>query len=194
MNNFLMRLLLTAILLLGLGAVAYGLLRYPSGARPGAGQVLSDYASDLGGIFRERPAGTPEPAAPPTARTGAEVAVQPGIPPLESFRGDGALSLALAQVVIPDSGRLPASMARTWDDLRTIHASVLPESIAELGRLRTLSRTDKPAFERDRAAVRTRLATARAALAPYTQEQPPHESAVKLLAVLERLDALLAGL
>jgi hypothetical protein len=64
----------------------------------------------------------------------------------------------------------------------------------ELGRLRTLKSTDKVAFERDRAAARARLATARGNLVPYTQGDAPFEAAVTMLQVLDAIDAKLADL
>lgn len=185
------------IVLYGLGAVAYGLLHYPSGERPDVGGILGDYTRDLGSLFRpkepERRAVPKSPSLAPEAHGAAEPEGNP-LSSLDRLRGDFHLSLALSQIYIPDSGRLPAASARMWDTLRPIHAKVLPEAIEELRRLRALRSTDKEAFERDRTAARTRLATARGTLLPYTQEEAPLDAAVKMLAVLEQVDAELAGL
>ncbi len=166
------------IVLYGLGAVACGLLHYPSGERPDVGGILGDYIRDLGSPEAHGAAG---PEGNPLSS-------------LEGVRGDFHLSLALSQIYIPDSGRLPAASARMWDTLRPIYAKVLPGAIEELRRLRALRSTDKEAFERDRTAARTRLATARGTLLPHTQEAAPLDAAVKMLAVLEQVDAELARL
>jgi hypothetical protein len=189
MKTFVLRLVLTSILLYALGAVAYALLHYPSDERPDVAGILGDYTRDLGSVFRRKePAG---PAVPGPASQGPERSAPPS---LDDLRGDSHVSLALSRVVIPDSGRLPAAAAGMWDALRPLHARVLPEAIVELGRLRALRSTDKPAFERDRSAVRARLAAARETLLSYTQEQRPLDAAVKMLDVLEQLDAQLAAL
>jgi len=191
------RLIVTLILLYGLGAVAYGLLHYPPGERPDVWGILSDFTGDLGGIFRRKePARVVLPELDSTA-PGALGQPLPGrstASALDRLRGDHSLSLGLAQIQIPDSGRLPAAAAEMWDTLRPIHAEVLPEVIAELSRLRTLASTDKLAIERDRSTARARLATARKTLLPHTQEQPPYAAAAKLLEILERVDAELAAL
>lgn len=191
MNKFLLRLLVTLIVLYGVGAVAYALLHYPAGERPGVGDVLGDFTRDLNAVFRSK-----EPARPVVPGPGSPAPTAAGAPELDASTSldDARLSLSLSQVRIPDSGRLPASAAPMWDTLRPIHAEVLPEGIEALGRLRPLKSADKNAFERDRSAVRARLAAARGTLLPYTQEPAPLEAAVKLLDVLDRLDAFLAGL
>lgn len=184
MKTFLLRLVVTLIVLYGLGAVAYGLLHYPSGERPDAGGVLGDFTRDLGSVFKRK-----EPAKPAPAPTDSG-----GLDSIDRLRGDAHLSLALSRIVIPNIDRLPAAAAEQWAPLQTIHATVLPEAIAELGRLRGLAATDKAALERDRSAVRARLATARATLLPKTQEAPPMEAAVQLLRVLDEVDAKLSAL
>lgn len=184
MKTFLLRLIVTLIVLYGLGAVAYGLLHYPSGERPDVGGVLGDFTRDLGSVFKRKEPANPVPAAPDSGGPGS----------LDRLRGDAHLSLALSRIVIPNLDRLPAAAAEQWGPLQPIHETVLPEAITELGRLRALASTDKAAFERDRAAVRARLATARATLLPKTQEAPPMDAAVKLLGVLDEVDAKLAAL
>lgn len=192
MKNFVLRLILTSLLLYALGAVAYALLHYPPGERPDVGGILGDYTKALGSVFSRA---EPERSVPPAAPSPGPEAPRPGgLASLDDLRGDTHLSLGLSQVLVPDSGRLPASAARMWDELRPIHAQVLPQGIEELGRLRVLKSSDKPAFERDRAALRARLASARATLHPHTQSEPRLDAAVKLLDVLEQLDAKLAGL
>lgn len=194
MKTFVLRLLVTLITLYGLGAVAYGLLHYAPGERPDVGGILGDYTRDLGALFCRS---SSEPARPPSSL--APTPDTPGQPPperdgLAELADDLSLSLALSRVHVPDSARLSAAAAEQWDTLRPIHAQLLPESLAELARLRALASTDKVAFGRDRAAARARLAAARATLLPPTQAQPPMDAAVKLLEILDRLDAALAGI
>ncbi len=197
MKTFLLRLVVTLIVLYGLGAAAYGLLHYPSGERPDVGGVLGDFSRDLGSVFRRKESANPAPAASNGPALGAEGQPVPGagaLPSLDSLRGDSHLSLGLALIQIPNLDRLPVAAVEQWAPLKPIHATVLPEAITELARLRTLAATDKPAFERDRTAVRARLATARATLVPKTQGEYPMEAAVKLLSVLDEVDSKLAGL
>jgi hypothetical protein len=194
MKRFLVRLVVTLIVLYGLAAVAYGLLHYPPGERPDVGGVLSDFTNDVGSLFLRR-------KSAPTARSGSD-APAPGAPErLENVSGvsfdggDARLTLPLAHIMVPTNlDRLPVASAEMWGTLKPIHEKVLPEAATELGRLRVLKSTDKEAFERDREAARARLAKARQDLAPYAQGQPPFEAAVTMLGVLEAIDAKLAAL
>ncbi len=196
MKTFVLRLVVTLIVLYGLGAVAYGLLHYPSGERPDVAGVLGDFTRDVGSVFRRSGSTPPAPAAPassgePTIDSGPRVT-------LDGLRGDSHLSLTLALIEIPNVDRLPAASARLWGPLQSIHATVLPQAIDELRRLRGTASTDKsadkPAFERDRAAVRARLATARTTLLPNTTGKAPMDAAVKMLDLLDQIDAKLAAL
>jgi len=195
MKTFLLRLILTLIVLYGLGAAAYGLLHYPSGERPDVGGVLGDFTRDLGSVFQRKAPATPSVSLVPYAESEeGKKGLPVSLPSLDRLRGDLHLSLGLALIEIPNLDRLPVAAVEQWAPLQPIHATVLPEAITELGRLRTLATTDKPAFERDRTAVRARLATARATLLPKTQGERPMEAAVKLLTILDGVDAKLAAL
>lgn len=191
MKRFLLKLLVTLIVFYGLGGVAYGLLRYPAAERPEVGQILSDYTRDLSAVFRRK-----EPEAPP--------APKPAVPPkgesathtsLDELTGDLTLTMPLAQIIVPGSlDRLPRESAERWGALKPIIETVLPEAESDISRLRALKKSDKPAFDTERAATRAKLATARTTLERFTKEDPPFETAVTVLGVLEAIDAKIAGL
>ena len=143
----------------------------------------------MGSVFRRSESKPPAPAASgePTLDSGPLVT-------LDGLRGDSHLSLSLALIEIPNVERMPVASARLWAPLRSIHTTVLPEAIDELRRLRGAAATDKVAFERDRAVVRARLATARTTLLPNTRGKAPMDAAVKLMGLLDEIDAKLAAL
>jgi hypothetical protein len=196
MKRFLLRLLVTLVVLYGLGAVAYGFFRYPAAERPEVKTILADYTSDLAAVFVRREPNEPAPAPPPAPESPPAPRESLGTPgAMDDLRGDLALTLPLAQVVVPGSlDRLPAASAARWAVLKPLHETVLPEAAAQLPRLRGLRGSDPAAFEREREATRARLTKARADLEPMTREEPPFEAAVTLLQVLEAIDAKLAAL
>ena len=194
MKTFALRLLVTLAVLYALGALAFGLLHYPPGERPDVPTIVGDYTSNLCAVFRRKPsqarapdAATPDPSADSSSSS------------LDRLRGDVGLdlglSLALSQIIVPEtSAHLPAGAAATWDALRPIYAKTLPDGIDDLARLRRLKGTDRVAFERERDAARARLVPARATLLPHAEGPDAVGSAVKMLDVLDRLDARLAAL
>jgi hypothetical protein len=186
----LVRLIVVLVVLYGLGAVAYGLLHYPSGDRPGVGTILGDFHRDVLGIFRRKSSAEGPPAPAPTNRPTSS---------LDRARGDLTadldLSLALSQIVVPEtSAHLQAKAAEVWDAIRPIHATTLPKAIDDLARLRDLKRSGGADFEREREAARARLVPARETLRNYAEGEDAIPGAAAMLDVLEKVDARLAGL
>lgn len=175
MKKILLRLLVSAGALYALGGLVFAFLHYPA-ERPAWGQIVTDFNEALAGVFRKE---SPLKPAPSAAEGGAAA------PSSETID----FAIDVSRISIPNSGSLSAEAARTWDSLRSLRDSILPEASASLTALAAIKTSDPAGFATQREALRATLEKARGVLEPLTASKMPLRQAEQLLTALATLEA-----